>query len=136
MDRKEFLATLGLGAAVIACNACLSGCSKTDNVTGPPTSVDFTLDLTDPANAALNTAGGYVYNGGVIVARASSSSFVAVSQVCTHAGGTVRFDGTQFVCPVHGSTFRTDGSVSRGPAASALARYNTALNGNSLRVYS
>jgi cytochrome b6-f complex iron-sulfur subunit len=136
MDRKEFLATLGIGAAAIACSYCLTGCTKNDSITGPPTNVDFTLDLTNAAYAALKNNGGYIYNGGVIVARTSSGSYVAVSQTCTHAGATVQFDGTQFVCPAHGSTFRTDGSVSRGPAGSSLARYNTSLNGNALRVYS
>jgi cytochrome b6-f complex iron-sulfur subunit len=136
MDRKEFLATLGIGAAAMACSYCLGGCNKEDNVTGPPTNVDFTLDLTNSAYAALKNNGGYVYNAGVIVARTSTGSYVAVSQTCTHQGTTVQFDGSQFTCPAHGSIFNTDGSVARGPAGSPLARYNTSLIGNSLRVYS
>jgi cytochrome b6-f complex iron-sulfur subunit len=136
MDRKEFLATLGIGAAAIACSYCFGGCKSNDNVTGPPTNVDFTLDLNNAAYAALKNNGGYIYNAGVIVARTSTGSFVAVSQTCTHQGTTVQFDGSQFVCPAHGSIFKTDGSVARGPAGSPLARYNTSLNGNSLRVYS
>jgi cytochrome b6-f complex iron-sulfur subunit len=136
MDRREFLTTLGIGGTAVVCSYCLTGCNKNDNVTGPPTNVDFTLDLTNPAYAALNTNGGYVYNGGVIVARTGAGAYVAVSQTCTHAGGTVQFDGTQFVCPVHGSMFAVNGSVTRGPAGSPLARYNTSLNGHMLRVYS
>jgi cytochrome b6-f complex iron-sulfur subunit len=126
MDRKEFLATLGIGAAAIACSYCFGGCNK----------ADFMLDLANAAYAALKSNGGYVYNGGVIVARTSTGSYVAVSQTCTHQGTMVQFDGSQFTCPAHGSIFNTDGSVARGPAASPLAKYNTSLNGNSLRVYS
>jgi cytochrome b6-f complex iron-sulfur subunit len=136
MDRKEFLATLGMGAAAIACSYCFDGCKTNDNLTGPPTNVDFTLDLTNAAYAALNNNGGYLYNGGVIVARTLSGSYIAVSQACTHAGVAVQFNGSEFVCPAHGSIFRTDGSVARGPAGTPLARYNISLNGNSLRVYS
>jgi cytochrome b6-f complex iron-sulfur subunit len=100
--------------------------------------VDFTLDLTNSANSALNNNGGYLYHGGVIVARTIDGSYVAVSQTCTHAGGTVVYDSriNDFYCPVHGSVFSTNGSVVSGPAPSALVKYNTSLSGTSLRVYS
>ena len=113
-----------------------SRCTTNDNVARPPTNVDFTVDLNTPAFAALNNNGGVVYNGGLIVVRTSTGAFIAVSQACTHAGATVQFDGTQFVCPAHGSIFRLDGSVARGPAGSPLARYNTSLNGHLLGVFS
>ncbi len=137
MDRKGFLSTLGLGAAAVTCQYCLGGCKNPDAITGP-TNVNFTLDLTQPANTALNQNGGYVYNGGVIVARTVNGAYVAVSQACTHQGNTVVYDKTynQFFCPAHGSRFGTDGSVINGPASSPLTRYNTQLNGNLLKVYS
>jgi cytochrome b6-f complex iron-sulfur subunit len=138
MDRKEFLSTLGLGAAALACSYCLSGCKPLDNPITAPTNVDFTLDLTNSSNASLNKNGGYVYQDGVIVARTSSGSYVAVSQTCTHAGGTVEYMAStnRFYCPNHGSNFATDGSVVNGPASSPLARYTTVLTGTSLRVHS
>jgi cytochrome b6-f complex iron-sulfur subunit len=138
MERKEFLSILGVGAAAIACGRCFTGCKKNDSVTNPPTNVDFTLDLTNPAYAALKTNGGFIYNSGVIVARTASGSYIAVSSTCTHAGGTVQFDvnNNLFHCPVHGSNFAVDGSVLNGPAGSPLTKYNTSLSGNSLRVYS
>ncbi len=138
MDIKEFLATLGLGAAAVVCTYCLNGCTPTDNPITAPTNVDFTLDLTAPANASLKTNGGYIYNGGVIVARTKDGSYVAVSQTCTHAGGTVEYlpSSNRFYCPNHGSNFSTDGSVVNGPAASPLRKYNTTLTGTSLRVTS
>ena len=138
MDRKEFLSTLGLGAAALACSYCLNGCKPLDNPITAPTNVDFTLDLTTPANAALNTNGGYLYQGGVIVARMASGTYVALSQTCTHAGGTVQYiaSSNRFYCPSHGSVFGTDGSVVTGPASSPLARYTTTLTGTSLRVHS
>ena len=138
MDRKEFLTTLGLGAAAVACSYCLNGCSPLSNPVSAPTNVDFTLDLTASANAALKTNGGYLYNGGLIVARTVSGTYVALSQLCTHAGGTVQYVPNQnlFYCPNHGSTFSTNGSVINGPATSGLTAYHTSLSGTSLRVYS
>jgi cytochrome b6-f complex iron-sulfur subunit len=138
MNRKEFLSALGVGAAAVACTCCLGGCMSNGSVTSPPTNVDFTLDLTDPANNALKTNGGYIYKNGIIIARTVSGAYVALSSVCTHAGGTVYYipGSNRFYCPNHGSNFGTDGSVINGPAASPLAKYNTALSGTSLRIYS
>ena len=138
MDRSEFLKKIGIGAVAAACVHCLSGCTPEDQVIAPPTNVDFTLDLTAPANNALNTSGGYIYNGGIIVARTVSGAYVALSMACTHAGTTVYYDAgsNRFNCPSHGSIFATDGAVVQGPAGSPLAKYKTTLSGTSLRVYS
>lgn len=129
---------LGLGAVAVACGSCLGSCQMNNGAPSAPTNVDFTLDLTDPANASLKTNGGYIYKNGVIVTRTDAGTYVALSSICTHAGGTVYYDaaGNRFHCPVHGSNFATDGSVINGPAGSPLMKYNTSLNGNSLRVYS
>ncbi len=138
MNRKEFLSTLGLGAAAVACSYCLNACKPLDSPITAPTNVDFTLDLTASANASLKTNGGYIYNGGVIVARTMNGTYVALSQLCTHAGGTVQYvlNTNTFYCPNHGSSFSANGSVINGPATSPLATYHTSLSGTSLRVYS
>ena len=60
MNRKEFLSTLGLGAAAVACSYCLNACKPLDSPITAPTNVDFTLDLTASANASLKTNGGYL----------------------------------------------------------------------------
>jgi cytochrome b6-f complex iron-sulfur subunit len=142
MDRKEFLAQLGLTSAAIFMGTCLGGCSKDDdgggNVPTPPTGVDFTINLSEAANVALGTAGGYIYRSGIIVARTLSDQYIAVSQACTHQGTTVVFEGAnnRFYCNNHGSTFSTTGSVTGGPAGAPLTKYNTALSGSNLRVFS
>lgn len=138
MDRKEFLSLLGISSAALALTYCFGGCKPQNNIPTAPTGVDFTLDLTNAAYTSLKSNGGYVYNDGIIVARTVSGTYVAVSQYCTHAGGTVVYDSNinDFYCPVHGSLYSTTGSVIQGPAASPLVKYNTSLSGNSLRVYS
>jgi cytochrome b6-f complex iron-sulfur subunit len=103
-----------------------------------PANVNFTLDLTQSANSALAQDGGFLINSGVIVARLAGGSFVAVSAACTHQGTPVQYaiGINQFICPAHGSTFATNGAVTRGPALTALTVYKTSLSGNMLRVYS
>jgi cytochrome b6-f complex iron-sulfur subunit len=138
MDRKEFLAALGIGAAALACAQCFAGCQSINGGPAAPTNVNFTLELTDPANGVLTTTGGYLYKDGIIVAHLANGSHVALSQVCTHQGGTVQYiaSANLFHCPVHGSNFSTNGSVLNGPAGSPLVKYNTSLTGTSLWVYS
>lgn len=142
MDRKEFLSQMGMTSAAIFMGACMAGCSKDDSngsgPTPPPTNIDFTLNLSDPANAALNNAGGFVYKNNIIVAKTVAGSFIAVSQVCTHEGTTIVFQGNnnRFYCPNHGATFSTGGAVTNGPANKALTSYNTQLTGTTLRVFS
>lgn len=142
MDRKEFLAQLGLSSAAIFAATCLGSCSKDDGGSGggvtPPTNVDFTINLGDSANAALNTAGGFIYQSGIIIARTLTDTYLAVAQACTHEGTTVVWQSgnNRFFCPNHGSTFSTTGAVTNGPAGSALRRYNTSLTGTNLRIFS
>jgi cytochrome b6-f complex iron-sulfur subunit len=137
MDRKEFLTALGYSSGVLIFASCLGSCKKTntDTTTIAPT-VDFTLDLTQPANSALNTAGGYMYSNGVIVAKTTAGSIIAVSQACTHQSTSVQFQGAnnRFYCPNHGATFSTTGSVTNGPASSSLKEYAVTITGNSVRV--
>ncbi len=140
MERKEFLSLLGLGTAGIFSAACLGACSKAASGYTPPvpTVVDITLDLSLPANAALNNIGGYIYTNGVIVAKTKTGSYIAVSQDCTHQGVSVQYQvaNQQFYCPSHGSIFSETGSVTGGPAPTSLKQYNTTLTNNMLRVYS
>ena len=136
MERKEFLALVGTSIAAITIGNCLSSCKKNNNSSPSQPTVDFTLDLTSSANAALNANGGYLYNSGVIVARTTAGAYIAVSQACTHAGTSVVYvnANNDFYCSSHGSVFSTSGGVTTGPASSALKSYTCTLTGTSLHI--
>ena len=46
----------------------------------------------------------------------------ALSAICTHLGGVVRFNDLEksWDCPLHGSRFAADGTLLEGPATSSL----------------
>jgi nitrite reductase/ring-hydroxylating ferredoxin subunit len=59
---------------------------------------------------------------GVIVCRSAEGVRVFAAR-CTHLGCRITaMSGGLLVCPCHGSTFRTDGSVASGPASRPLER--------------
>ncbi|MFI5149277.1 MAG: ubiquinol-cytochrome c reductase iron-sulfur subunit [Bacteroidia bacterium] len=136
MERKEFLALVGTSIAAITIGSCISGCQKQSSTPAAAT-VNFNLNLSDPANSALASPGGYLYSQGVIIARTQAGAYLAVSQACTHAGASVVYQSSQnaFYCPSHGSSFNSSGAVTGGPAGSPLKVYNTQLSGTTLHVW-
>lgn len=139
MDRKEFLSLIGISAGGLVLASCMGACNGQFVTPAPtPLTIDFTLNLTDPANAPLKNKGGVLYNQGVIVAQTLTGIFIAVASSCTHQGQTVQFQSSNngFVCYAHGSTFSTTGAVTNGPASYPLQQMKTTLTGNMLRVQS
>ena len=137
MDRKQFLNTLGLGAAFALTASCLGSCKKA--TTTPSGSVDFTLDLTQAANAALANNGGYIITNNCVVAKTVAGIFVAATVICSHEGRTqVTYDGTnnQWYCTAHGAKFSLTGGGLNGNGSNGLTIYKTQLTGNLLRIYS
>lgn len=146
MERKEFLRTLGAGAAFAITFPCLGSCSKDNEVEGdivtPPTNVDFTIDLTSSEAAKLANNGGFILKNLVVVVRNLEGEFVAATQICSHEQyDQVRFinqEGGIFYCDVHGSKFSQTGTALNeipNSTSRALKIYNTSLEGDILRVF-
>lgn len=140
MERKDFIkqAFAFCGLALVPA-AVIESCSKQNNAYPGPANVNFTLDLTNTANAALNNVGGFLLSNGVIVIRYSATVFDALSATCTHQGCTVGYDavGSKVSCPCHGGMYDPNsGSVLSGPPPSALTKYTVTRSGNILTVKS
>ena len=145
MERKEFLRTLGAGAAFALTFPCLQGCSKDEvngNIVEEPTGVDFTVDLNAAEASNLANNGGFILKNLVVIVKNLEGEYVAASQVCSHqAYDQVRFvdqNGGIFYCDVHGSRFAQDGTPLNqvdGNPAKPIKVYNTELNGSALRIY-
>jgi cytochrome b6-f complex iron-sulfur subunit len=140
MDRRKFLKTSCAicGIAAIGATVFLESCKKEKKQEEEPqvgTPVNFTLDLTKPENAALNTPGGSVVSNGIVII-ALASSFTALSQTCTHQGCKVNYDDSSnnLVCPCHGGTYNIDGKVIAGPPPAPLKKYTVTKNGDILTI--
>lgn len=140
MNRKEFFAKVGFGAATILVPSCIAGlatsCNKEEgSSTTAPTNVDFTLDV---STGSLATNGGFLVSNGIVVARTTDGAFLAVSAACTHESTNVNYvkETNSFNCPNHGANFSNVGTHLNGPGSSNLKQYNTTLTGASLRIYS
>lgn len=137
MERRDFLCK----CAIIACGvgagaSLLDSCQKNNNSVPSAPNVDFTIDISTSQYNALQSNGEYVYANQVIIARDRTGNFVALYQVCPHAGCTIQFDGSKsFPCPCHGSLFDENGNVTQGPATTGVKKYNTSLSGTKLRIY-
>jgi glycine/D-amino acid oxidase-like deaminating enzyme/nitrite reductase/ring-hydroxylating ferredoxin subunit len=62
--------------------------------------------------------------GGPVGVSTVDGRTCAISAVCTHMGGVLRFNDLEksWDCPLHGSRFAADGSVLEGPAVKNLKR--------------
>ncbi|GGX60374.1 Rieske (2Fe-2S) protein [Streptomyces fructofermentans] len=105
----------GLGPGLAACSPGAGG-SPSSGPTGP-------VDL--GAASEVPKGGARLYREQkVVVSRARDGSYGAFSSVCTHAGCPIdRLEGTELVCPCHGSRFdATTGEVRQEPATVPLAK--------------
>ena len=59
----------------------------------------------------------------VAIVRTSTTSFLALSRVCPHAGNVVQLSGNGFLCPGHGAMFNIDGTWAGGQRTSSLHQY-------------
>lgn len=112
----------------------------------PPTSVDISINVNNPAYADIQVPGGWLYltggSLGIIVYRSSTDAFVALDRHCPYQTENlcrVFVDSTEVIARdtlCCGSAFViTSGQVTQGPAALDLQRYNTSFNGTTLRIY-
>jgi len=136
VSRRQFCA----GACQVASGATLltlvSACGGSPTSPGGGTStlavlagqlVGSSVRVT-PGAALANTGDAALVEstaGVFLVARTSASTFTALDAVCTHEGCTItNAQGSDYVCPCHGSRYNRDGRVIGGPAMANLRQYS------------
>jgi cytochrome b6-f complex iron-sulfur subunit len=140
MERRKFFRNFAVGGSLLLTapvlfNSCSDDSTEDDNNNNNNTGGN-TVDLNDPAYAALKTVGGFAYKGDIIIIRSTETAYLALSKVCTHSQCTVTYNSSSkdIPCPCHGSKFNTEGAVLNGPANSPLKKYNVKQDGNILTI--
>jgi len=141
--RREFCACCTRAAGLLAIGAA-AGCGGSP--TGPSgntqslASVNATVSgraVTVPVGSGspLASTGSMAIAqtsaGTFLMTRTSANTVTVLTATCTHEGCTItQTDGSQFVCPCHGSTFTTSGAVVKGPANRSLQQFSAAISGD------
>ena len=128
IGRRTFL----IQSALLAAAAALAACSTSD-ATAPDITADGTTNVINISSyPTLAAVGGVamvtISRAPIAVVRTSESTFVALSRICPHQGGTVQQSGTGFQCPVHGARFSQTGQWVGGQRTSSLHAYNAAFD--------
>jgi len=143
VTRRDFCVEAYQLAAVLTVSGFAAGCggdtgtspsagsapeltTVTGTVSGGRVSVTLAgTPLATNGSAALIQSGSQQY----LVYRSGDQAFSVLTAICTHEACTVSgFQNTSFVCPCHGSTYSTGGTVTRGPATRALASFSWQVN--------
>ena len=148
-NRRQVLLTGGVVAAAAAVTAACGSSSSSTDAAGAPAASTLAASTpaaspSSPAASGIQVATSDVPVGGgkvldkeqIVVTQPTAGTFKAFTAVCTHQGCTVAgvANGT-ITCPCHGSTFSaTDGSVTGGPAPTALAAIPVTVSGTTVTV--
>ncbi len=143
VTRRNFCVEAYQLAAVLTVSGFAAGCggdtgtSPSGGSAPPLTTVTGTLSggrlavtlagtpLASNGSAALVQAA----SGQYLVYRSGDQAFSVLTAICTHEGCTVSgFQNINFVCPCHGSTYSTGGTVTKGPATRGLASFSWQVN--------
>lgn len=139
INRRNFLC----GALLTALGTSTAGIESAGAVTGVKKLSDGSIEVTPAQVKALAKVGGVVILGDVngapaALVRSSAKRYLALDLRCTHAGVTVKPEGSGFYCaPMqggHGSAFTRTGAVSQGPAESPLSKLTVTTKGKKLIV--
>ena len=77
------------------------------------------FDVTLPESLAAGDA--FVPADRAVAVFRDSEGVYALSTICTHLGCVVKANAEGFECPCHGSRFKRDGAVAKGPAPRPLS---------------
>jgi Rieske Fe-S protein len=127
VDRRGFIrqsALLAAAAALAACGAVGDVSAPALPSTGNSVNVDNFPTLSTVGGVAMVSIG----NVQLAIVRTGASSFVALSRVCPHQGGTIGQSGSGFQCPVHGATFTQTGQWVGGQRTGNMHAYATSYD--------
>lgn len=145
MNRKEFIASVGKGAAFALLFGCLGGCTKMeDPIIRKPNSVQLPeiLKINLDDYPQLQTSGGYIIvEDSVVIAQNSAGEFIAATRACSDEGNKEIIWAPsieEWYCTAHSATFSTDGTGTttfNNLGVNGLQTYFVEQMGNTLCIH-
>ncbi len=147
--RRTFCLNLCQASSLAAAAALLQACSNSSpttpsgNVSQLPTvnatvvnnSITVSIDSSSPLGSVGGLALLELQQGAFLIARTAQDAFLVVTAMCTHQACIITGqNGSNYVCPCHGSQFSTSGGVLSGPATVALQQYVSQFANNVLTI--
>ena len=107
------------------------------NVTPVNWVVTLPLDANSPLSQVGDAIAVHYDTGKLVVAHVTQGTFTALAGVCTHEACDISRYETQtkqFLCPCHATYFKAEGSPVWGAARRPLAKYETHIENNQLKI--
>ncbi len=126
VDRRSFLVQGAVSAALLA----LAACSLDATAPNFGKSIGPSINVADYPELA--STGGVLLAGlngrPVAIVRTGDTSFLALSRICPHQGGTIGTYGSGFACPVHGARFDQSGHWTGGQPTTNMRTFSTSYD--------
>jgi cytochrome b6-f complex iron-sulfur subunit len=149
--RRQVLLGAGVGGVVLVAAAC--GTSSSGATAPASTGAQGSSSGASSASAGSGSSGaaatGFIAvskipsdtsvsvkdpTGRILLMTQSGGKLTALDSTCTHQGCTVAPDGSQLMCPCHGSEYSLTGAVKRGPATIALHTVAVKVTGDQVSL--
>jgi Rieske Fe-S protein len=140
ISRRRFLSSSALVVLPVLCAGCTD---DSPPVTTLPPVMNKAILIPLGDFSVLAQVGGSVvgqaegYPNPIVIARYSSTMFVALDAICTHMRCAVAYNALNLTldCPCHGSTYEANnGNVISGPAPRPLTRFTASSDGTTLTI--
>ena len=137
MKRREFLKStcaLGLLATSGMTSGMISSCASLPIVEAPVHDGVLRVPVELFSGQSLRVIRGSGLEFDIALERRDDGTYRAFLMECTHAHNPLMFNGTGFICPLHGSRFDENGMVTHGPASLPLTELKTRADGTIVAV--
>jgi nitrite reductase/ring-hydroxylating ferredoxin subunit len=134
MDRKIFIKQSALGCLGLTGVLGLASCGNITTITVTPSNNSIEIPLTQMADKSILKVRSKNLQYDILLVKKTDGTYYSLYMKCTHNDAAVMFDGQNFQCPLHGSSFNKLGAVTNGPATTELKKLKTETNNQNIII--